>query len=112
MASINPTATGHEQLHHHHAGDVSTTAEGLVLGKEHPSTLTSMNHLALVLGSQEKYEEAEQMHRQALQLREKVLGKEHSDTLIGKYKGAEQMLDSLKFIIWEPKFFQRFLWPY
>ncbi|KAK4221858.1 hypothetical protein QBC38DRAFT_520909 [Podospora fimiseda] len=28
-----------------------------------------------------KYEEAEQMHRQALQLREKVLGKEHPSTL-------------------------------
>ncbi|KAK4223171.1 putative kinesin light chain [Podospora fimiseda] len=50
-----------------------------------------------------KYEEAEQMHRQALQLCEKVLGKEHPDTLtsmnrlalvldsLGKYEEAEQM---------------------
>ncbi|KAK4220997.1 Tetratricopeptide repeat-domain-containing protein [Podospora fimiseda] len=95
-----------------------------VLCKEHPSTLTSMNNLALVLGSQGKYEEAEKMHRQALQLFEKVLGKKHSSTLSsmrnlagvlndqGKYKEAEQMLDSLEFIIWELKFFQRFLWPY
>jgi tetratricopeptide (TPR) repeat protein len=52
-----------------------------VLGKEHPSTLNSMNNPALVLGDQGKYEEAEQMHRQALQLKEKVLGKEHPDTL-------------------------------
>ena len=35
-----------------------------VLGAKHPSTLTSMNNLALVLRSQGKYEEAEAMHRQ------------------------------------------------
>jgi prophage maintenance system killer protein len=51
-----------------------------VLGKEHPSTLSSMGNLALVLDSLGKYEEAEQMHRQTLELREKVLGKEHPDT--------------------------------
>ncbi|RYO95235.1 hypothetical protein DL764_007720 [Monosporascus ibericus] len=50
-----------------------------------------------------KYEEAEQMHRQALALREAVLGREHPDTLTsmnnlasvldsqGKYDEAEQM---------------------
>ncbi|KAK4652643.1 hypothetical protein QC762_0075260 [Podospora pseudocomata] len=50
-----------------------------------------------------KYKEAEQMHRQELQLREKVLGKEHPDTLTsmdnlaivldsqGKYEEAERM---------------------
>ncbi|KAK4651792.1 P-loop containing nucleoside triphosphate hydrolase protein [Podospora pseudocomata] len=50
-----------------------------------------------------KYEEAEQMHRQALQLKEKVLGKEHPATLTsmnnlavvlrsqGKYEEAEQI---------------------
>ncbi|KAK0711611.1 hypothetical protein B0H67DRAFT_296663 [Lasiosphaeris hirsuta] len=50
-----------------------------------------------------KYEEAEQMHRQALQLWEKALGEEHPDTLRsmsnlanvlnrqGKYEEAEQM---------------------
>ena len=50
-----------------------------------------------------KYEEAENMHRQALELRETVLGKEHPDTLTsmnnlatvlrreGKYKKSEQM---------------------
>jgi tetratricopeptide (TPR) repeat protein len=50
-----------------------------------------------------KYQEAENMHRQALELREKALGKEHPDTLMsmnnlaavlrqqGKYEEAEQM---------------------
>ena len=34
-----------------------------VLGKEHPDTLTSMNHLALVLSQRGKYELAEEMQR-------------------------------------------------
>ncbi|KAK3179474.1 hypothetical protein OEA41_009760 [Lepraria neglecta] len=74
-----------------------------ILGKEHPSTLTSMNNLALVLSSQGNYEEAERIHRQALALREKVLGKEHPNTLTsmnnlagvlssqGNYKEAERI---------------------
>jgi primosomal replication protein N len=39
-----------------------------------------MNNLAIVLGHQGKYEEAEQMQRQTLELKEKVLGQEHPDT--------------------------------
>ncbi|KAK0752902.1 Tetratricopeptide repeat-domain-containing protein, partial [Schizothecium vesticola] len=50
-----------------------------------------------------KYKEAEQIHRQALQLKEKVLGKEDPDTITsmsnlalvldnqGKYEEAEQI---------------------
>jgi hypothetical protein len=48
-----------------------------VLGKEHPSTLTSMDNLSLMLRDQGKYEEAEATQRQALGLAEKGLGKEH-----------------------------------
>ncbi|KAK1973898.1 acyl transferase/acyl hydrolase/lysophospholipase, partial [Colletotrichum cereale] len=74
-----------------------------VLGSENPSTLDSMNNLALVLRSQGKYHEAEQMHRQTLALREKVLEPESPSTLSsmnnlalvlesqGKYDEAEQM---------------------
>ncbi|KAK1641365.1 kinesin light chain [Colletotrichum phormii] len=74
-----------------------------VLGPENPSTLVSMNNLALVLERQGKYDEAEQMHRQTLELREKVLGPENPSTLVsmgnlagvlerqGKYDEAEQM---------------------
>ncbi|KAI1286514.1 hypothetical protein F5Y03DRAFT_146430 [Xylaria venustula] len=74
-----------------------------VLGREHPSTLASMNNLANVLGSQGKYKEAETMHRQTLELKEGVLGREHPSTLDsmnnlalvlgsqGKYKEAETM---------------------
>ena len=72
-------------------------------GKGHLDTLISMNNLAIVLGSQGKYEQAEEMYRQALRLAETVLGKEHPDTLMsinnlatvlsdqGKYKQAEEM---------------------
>ena len=48
-----------------------------VLGKEHPSTLTSMNNLTLVLKDQGKFEEAEATQREALGLAEKGLGKEY-----------------------------------
>ena len=62
-----------------------------------------MNNLANVLTSLGKYEEAEQIYRQTLQLMVKVLGKDHPDTLpsmnnlasvlnsLGKYEEAEQM---------------------
>jgi hypothetical protein len=56
-----------------------------ILGKERPSTLTSMGNLAGVLSDQGKYEQAEEMHRQALELRERVLGKEHPSTLTSVY---------------------------
>jgi tetratricopeptide (TPR) repeat protein len=79
-----------------------TIRRGL-LGKEHPSTLTSMNNLAGVLNNQGKYSQAEEMHRQELRLCETVLGKEHPNTLTsmnnlakvlggqGKYEQAEEM---------------------
>jgi tetratricopeptide (TPR) repeat protein len=74
-----------------------------LLGREHPSTLTSVNNLGLVLYKQGKYEEAETTHRRALEAREKVLGREHRNTLAsvsglgnvlsdqGKYEEAEAM---------------------
>jgi tetratricopeptide (TPR) repeat protein len=74
-----------------------------VLDEKHPSTLDSMNNLAIVLDSQGKYEKAEQMHRQTLTLMKKMLGEEHPSTLDsmnniaevlrsqGKYEKAEQM---------------------
>ena len=52
-----------------------------VLGKEHPSTLTSVSNLASVLTNQGKYEEAEAMNQRAPDGKEKVLGKKHPSTL-------------------------------
>jgi hypothetical protein len=75
----------------------------IVLGKEHPETLGSMNNLASSFRQQGKYTEAEAMDRQTPQLRETILGKEHPETLgsmnnlasslrqQGKYTEAETM---------------------
>jgi TolA-binding protein len=41
--------------------------------------------LAIRLYDQQKYDEAEQLFRQSVQQREKVLGIEHEDTLDSKY---------------------------
>jgi tetratricopeptide (TPR) repeat protein len=46
-----------------------------VLGAEHPDTLASVNNLGNVLDRQGKYDEAEAMHRRALEAREKVLAR-------------------------------------
>jgi len=82
---------------------MSVEAREKVLGPEHPSTLTSVNNLGLVLERQGKYEEAEAMQRRAFRAREKVLDPEHPDTLTsvnnlgsvlwrqGKYEEAEAM---------------------
>ncbi|OWT42405.1 kinesin light chain 3 [Pochonia chlamydosporia 170] len=69
-------------------------------GKVDASLLHSVAESYFLLG---QYQKAEQMHRQSLQVYEKVLGKDHPDTLdsmnnlalalrhLGKYKEAEQM---------------------
>lgn len=69
----------------------------------HPSTINSIGNLANVLYRQGKYEEAEKVQRQTLELKGKVFGVDHTDTLAsinylalvfrhqGKYKEAEKM---------------------
>jgi hypothetical protein len=52
-----------------------------VLGKEHPDTLSSINNMALVLDYQGKYDEAERMYRQVLDIRQKGQVPEHPDRL-------------------------------
>jgi hypothetical protein len=54
-----------------------------VLGEEHPLTATNYNNLALNLGDQGKYREAEEGYRKALAIRRKVLGEEHPLTATG-----------------------------
>ena len=44
------------------------------------STLSSMNNLAIVLQEQGKWREAEEMHREVVEIRHRVLGEEHQDT--------------------------------
>ena len=52
-----------EQAEEMHRQELSLSE--MVLGKEYPSTLTSMNNLATVLRGQGKYEQAEEVRRQA-----------------------------------------------
>jgi tetratricopeptide (TPR) repeat protein len=51
------------------------------LATKDSALLASMGLCATVLSSQGRYEEAERMHRQTLELSEKVLGLEHPSTL-------------------------------
>ncbi len=50
------------------------------LGKEHPSTATSLSNLGNVHYLQGKFKEAEAVYRRVLAIREKVQGEEHPDT--------------------------------
>jgi tetratricopeptide (TPR) repeat protein len=73
------------------------------LGPEHLDTLVSMHYVGVVLWRQGKNKEAEEIHRQVRELREKLLGPEHPDTLEsihyialglsgqGLYKAAEEI---------------------
>jgi hypothetical protein len=54
-----------------------------VLVVDHPDTLSIINNLASVLQCQSKYEEADKMHRQTLELREKALVVDHPYALTG-----------------------------
>ncbi|KAF2257731.1 kinesin light chain 3 [Lojkania enalia] len=74
-----------------------------VLGKEHPSTLTSMVSLASTYKNQGRWKEAEKLGVQVVETRKRVLGEEHPDTLTsmanlastykkqGRWKEAEEL---------------------
>lgn len=49
----------------------------IVLGAEHPDTLSSMENLAVFFHSQDKYDDAEPIARRALAGREMILGTGH-----------------------------------
>ena len=50
------------------------------LGKDHPTTATSLNNLALLYKSQGRYSEAEPLYLRSLQIREQQLGADHPTT--------------------------------
>ena len=60
--------------------DVLETRER-TLGAEHPSTLASVNDLALCLRDMGQLKDAEALHRRALEAQERTLGGEHPSTL-------------------------------
>ena len=53
--------------------------------------------LACTLYDQQKYDEAEQLFRQSVQQREKVLGTTHEDTLWSKYQLAYTLYEQQKY---------------
>ena len=59
-----------------------------MLGPDHPDTATSLNDLAELYNSQEKYAGAEPLLQRALAIREKVLGPRHPDTQTVRVKNA------------------------
>lgn len=56
-----------------------------ILGRKHKETLRSMKTIGLTYSLEGQWDNAEEIYRQALTLREWVLGKEHSDTLGSVY---------------------------
>ncbi len=52
-----------------------------MLGDEHPDTLRSMNGLANLYADQGRYDEAEALVLETLEIQKRVLGDEHPDTL-------------------------------
>ncbi len=52
-----------------------------VLGKEHPSTATTYNNIALVYSDLGEYEKALEWFERALKISEKVFGKQHPHTI-------------------------------
>jgi len=61
-----------------------------ILVNEHPDVAGSINNLAKLYYSQKRYEEAEPLLSQALELNKKLLGNEHPQTKIIR-KNLEQL---------------------
>jgi len=84
-------------------------------GREHPSTLGSMNSLALAFMGQGRWKEAEELNIQVMETMKRVLGMEHPDTLTsmanlastfrdqGRWKEAEdlevQVMETMKRVL-------------
>eukprot|EP00957_Ditylum_brightwellii_P207795 15354558-Ditylum_brightwellii.AAC.1 len=73
------------------------------LGETHPTTLATMNDLALAVQEQGRYREAEELFRQCLEVIKSALGETHPTTLAtmnnlseavreqGRYGEAEEL---------------------
>ena len=52
-----------------------------MLGPDHPDTLTSLTNYAVVLAALGRFDEAEVMHKEAVERARHVLGDDHPQTL-------------------------------
>ena len=64
----------------------------------HPDTLHSMNNLALVYSLQGKYAEAETLHGQNPEIRRRVLGPEHLDTLASMFEQLRERVGEIRYL--------------
>jgi hypothetical protein len=72
-----------------------------VLGPDHPDKLTSISHLGSVLEDQGRYEEAEAMHRRALECREVGSTSRPSQHSHGHAQSADTWLSQVRFrMLW------------
>lgn len=67
-----------------------------VLGREDPSTLSTISNITASLINQGKYAKAETIYREILVLQEKVLGKEHLDTLVSMNNLGQTLISQRK----------------
>jgi len=67
------------------------------LGKDHPSTLSTVNNMAIVFHKQGEHEKALEWYQRALDGKEKTLGKGHPSTLktAGRLRALRISLDGL-----------------
>jgi serine/threonine protein kinase/tetratricopeptide (TPR) repeat protein len=56
-----------------------------LLGNDHPDTLTSINHLGLLLRAQGNLDEAEKLWTEAVETARRTLGRGHPDTIMWTY---------------------------
>jgi hypothetical protein len=73
-----------------------------VLGPEHPDTLVSMNNLALLHVYEHKYQSAEPIYIEVLELQRRVLGAEHPRRLASMNDLAALYIKTAKYAAAEP----------
>ncbi len=66
-----------------------------LLWDEHPDVSTSLINLALIYDNQGRYDEAESLYLQALEMRRKLLGDEHPYTQ-GTQRSYQALLEQKK----------------
>jgi tetratricopeptide (TPR) repeat protein len=69
----------------------------MLLGGEHPETLSSMKTLALILGEQNKLEESIELHMLCMNKRKKKLGEDHPSTIQSMKNLAMVLAKNCKF---------------
>ena len=66
-----------------------------MLGADHPNTAGGLNNLAALYASQGRYDEAEPLFNEAVEIVERVLGAEHPNTKIPR-DNYEELLAEMK----------------